>query len=734
MLGSVTDVAAVAVGSYGRRELSPESDLDIVLVHARPRDVAAIADRVWYPIWDAGFRLDHSVRTVREALDVADRDVKAMLGLIDARFVAGDAKLADELFRRTREAAHQRGRRWIPPLRADVQERHAKAGDVAFLLEPELKDGRGGLRDLTVQRALQAIVPEVMSEQSLLASSATLLSVRVALHRISGRPLDQLFLEHQDAVAEQLGYADADALMTAVAASAREIAWHLDDAWRIADKWLPGARRRRANPRPQLLAQGVELRDGEIDLAADARVEDAPALILDVARLGVEYGVPIARDALRRLSVEAPALTTVWSQHTRDAFLSLLGAGDATVGAFEDLERYELVSRILPEWSAVRGKIQRNAFHRFTVDRHLLETVARAGGMSRRVLRPDLLLIGALLHDIGKGFPGDHTDAGVVVADEIATRMGFEPDDVATIVAMVRHHLLLPAVATSRDLRDPHTIEDVASTLGSPQLLELLHALTEADSLSTGESAWSPWKAELIDELVWRVDRVFEGSHDSEPPSLDLDADDAALVDRSKGADLYVERSAASVTIVTRDRPMLFCHVVGVLAHLGQSVRGARARCRGQLAIDTFDVESSVGRVFEVDKFERELRRTFAGELQLDDELARRAGQYERLKRPAAARPADPRVLIDADARGAATIVQVRAADRIGLLYSITRVLAEHGLDIRHAKISTLGHEVVDTFYVVTAGAGTPVTDVAQLAGIEDALLPVLSPVAVAAH
>ncbi len=178
--------------------------------------------------------------------------------------------------------------------------------------------------------------------------------------------------------------------------------------------------------------------------------------------------------------------------------MALLGGGDAMVPMVELLDEHGLFVHYLPEWDRVRCKPQRNAFHRFTVDRHLLEAVARADDLVRSVRRPDLLLVGALLHDLGKGGPGDHTDNGVVLAQTVATRMGFDPDDVAVLVDLVRHHLLLPSFATGRDLEDPATIAAVADAAGTEDTLDLLAALTVADSIATGPTAWSDWKAGLV--------------------------------------------------------------------------------------------------------------------------------------------------------------------------------------------------------------------------------------------
>ena len=311
------------------------------------------------------------------------------------------------------------------------------------------------------------------------------------------------------------------------------MAWHVDDAWRAARAAIEGPRGRTSGGGDLALADGIVLRDGELALTADADLAENPSLLVQLADLSANRDAAIARPTLRRLVAEAPVLPDPWPEGARDAFVGFLGAGTVAIPVFETLDRYGLVTRILPEWSAVRSKPQRNAFHRYTVDRHLVECAARAATLTRTVGRPDLLLVGALLHDLGKGYPGDHTEVGMVLVAEVAQRMGCEPHDVDALVHMVELHLLLPSVATSRDLDDPDVIGAVAEQVSDAELLHLLAALTEADSLATGESAWSDWKARLVAQLVERVARVLAG----ERPELGeaSAADDDALVARAGG-------------------------------------------------------------------------------------------------------------------------------------------------------------------------------------------------------
>lgn len=700
-------VALVAVGALGRRELCPASDLDLVVVHdGKSRDIGDLASAIWYPVWDAGLQLDHSVRTVKEAAKVADDDVKAALGLLDARFVAGDEAWFDALVARVHDGWRAKARGRLGALDALVHQRHDGAQDVAYALEPDTKNGRGGSRDLTILGVLARVTPVYEPDPALAAARETLLEVRVALERRFGRRA-RLLLEYQDEVAADLGDADADALMTRVSAAARTIAWQCDDAWRAVRAWTEGPRGRAAVGRERELGSGLVLRDREVAAADDASPADDPSLVFRAAAAAAYEGVPVARPTLRRLAAECPVTVGRWSDATRECFVSLLGAGAPMVEQFELLDRFGLVTPFLPEWERVRCLPQRNAFHQWTVDRHLLETAARAAEQVRDVSRPDLLLVGALLHDLGKGLPGDHTDNGVDQAVVVATRMGFAPADVAVLLALVRLHLLLPSVATGRDLGDPATIAAVADEIGSEDVLELLAALTEADSLATGPTAWSAWKAALLRRLVdataahlGRRPHELEGA--DEQWALDAADRFRADLDDADGLGVMVEPHEHGAVIVADDATGLLALEVATLGVHGQDVRRARTFTIGSVAVGDFVVDPRHPTDIDWDRFRTDLAEALADPIAIAARLAARAHRYSSVARPTAARAAEPRVLVE-NTSSRATVVEVRAADGIGVLYAITGALAGLGVRVEQAYVSTLGHEVVDSFYVTDA-------------------------------
>jgi [protein-PII] uridylyltransferase len=714
-------VALVAVGGYGRRELSLQSDLDLVLVHTLGRSgsgLSELADAIWYPIWDARLKLGHAVRTVDEALALAADDLDTATSLLDSRFLAGDAGLAAELAEKADRLWRKRARRYLGVMAERVRERHARAGEAAFLLEPDLKEGRGGLRDVHAlhwAQAAHAILWEGDPDR-LDAAYDVLLAARVELHRRTGRPGDKLLLQEQDSVAAALGYESADELMRAIAAAARSISWTSDDTWARIESSLSGPfgrlRRERA------IGGGLVLRDGEVHVTADADVENDPALPLQAAAAAAARETRIHRASLVRLAAAAPDLPEPWPPAVLEALVELLRAGAPAVGLLEALDQTGLWERYVPEWPLVRAKPQRNAYHRFTVDRHLWEATVEAAGVAGRVARPDLLVLAALFHDIGKGLPGDHTRNGIDMLGRIGPRMGLPPGDTAILVALCRHHLLLADVATRRDLADPATLQAVADAVGSAEVLGLLGALTEADSLATGPAAWSTWKADLVRDLVVRTDHVLGGGWAHEiAEAFPTDAQKALLAEGRQ----VITHDGPVLTVVCADRHGLFNRVAGVLALHGLDVLDAAAATEGRMALEVFRVESSLGPVFSWPSVVEDLERALEGRLALRARLAERARRYGR-SRALSAEKIDTVVRFDLTASADATVVEVHASDAVGALYRITRAFADLDLDIVSAKVQTLGPVAVDSFYLRDA-AGRKVGDPQVLAEIERAVL-----------
>jgi [protein-PII] uridylyltransferase len=722
-------LALLAVGGYGRSLLCPYSDLDVVLVHRGHKDVKAVADALWYPVWDEGVHLDHSVRRPAEVLSAAADDVRVALGLLDGRRVWGEPRVADPLLAKARTAWRDRlGPQYLPTLEAQMQERHTAAGDVAFLLEPDLKESHGGLRDVAVLRALSMYAPllaDYTDLTSLEASAAVLTTVRVELHRMAQRAQEKLLLQDQDQVAAALAYEDADALMADVSEAGRQIAWVSDDAWRRRRLWdpTPPARRRFGRSGEQAgTAAAAQPTDpdlvdigGEIALAPTAAVSDDASLAFRLAATAAELDRPIAKGSLHRLADRMPPPGDPWPPPVRTTLLRLLAAGRPAIDKLESLDQHGLLVRVIPEWAAVRNKPQRNAYHTFTVDRHLLETAAIASGLTDRVERPDLLLIGALLHDIGKGSPGDHTEVGMGIVRRLSTRMGFVPADVETLVNLVRHHLLLPDTATRRDLDDPTTITTVARAAGDRVTLHLLGALTEADSRATGPSAWGSWKAGLVAELVARADRALSGLGEAQPagPAPIPPAYRRMMEEVRASGQPAVTLDPPQVVVAAPDRPGLLSSVAGALALNRMDVRAANVSGADGVAVEVFTVEVARGTWPDTARLREDLAAVLEDRLPIGERLSERERVYP-APRPSAAHVPGRDVSVDNEASESSTVLEVRAPDEVGLLHRITRSLFESDLDVVSARVSTLGELVVDAFYVREA-AGDKVVDPGRL-------------------
>jgi [protein-PII] uridylyltransferase len=631
--------------------------------------------------------------------------------------------LCAPLLEGARQNWQKRASRVLTELAASVEARHQHSGDAAYRLEPDLKEARGGLRDvhaLSWAKAAHAILLDY-DQVSLAKAYAVLLDARVELQRRTGRPGNVLLLQEQDGVAQSLGLPDADHLMAEVSDAARRIAWTSDDTWRRVVSTLRGPVAR-GGQRARDLGSDVLLADGEVTIGPDAVPAEDPTLALRVAVAAARHASPIDRRALERLAAGSPALGDAWPADAAALFVALLAAGRPAVAVVEALDHYGIWAQVLPEWRAVRSRPQHNAFHRFTVDRHLLETAANAAGLVDRVNRPDLLVLAAFLHDLGKGRPGDHSTVGAGLARRIASRMGLPDDDVDTLECLVVNHLLLADVASRRDLDDPVTIRRVAEEMRTSERVRLLGALTEADSLATGPSAWSPWKAGLVATLVDRVVEALDGM--AAPGTVATAAagfpSDAQVARLAEGG-RHIESQGNVLTVMTDDRPGVFSRVAGVVALHGLDVVAASAYSSDDgRALAEFRVMDSVRDAIPWPRVIAALDLAFEGRLALSARLAERRRTYDRP--PFSRRAVTARVSFDNAASDAATVIDVYAMDRTGLLYAITRALAELDLDIHSARIQTLGPEVVDAFYV-RGGDGRKVTDAATLGEIERAIL-----------
>ncbi len=715
-LAAIDDMALLAVGGYGRGRLCPASDIDVVLVHSDKVDGGDLAEALWYPAWDRGLALGYVVVTLDQAETLLAEEFEWATALLDTRLIVGNPWYQSEVDRLTTEAWTSRRDELLHKLARSVEQRHQDRGDAASQIEPNLKEGRGGLRDVHAMnwasRAQPGFAEELVAE--LQSDVDVLLEARVELHRLQGRSGDVLTLEFQDSVAEALGHKSSGELMLRLARSARRIAWYSDEAWR---RWeyvnrLDGA------PVREVLS---------VETALDAALEGDPLLPLRMAARAAQEDLVLDRGDLAWFSRQWTGIAEPWPAEARSLFADLFMAGRPAVRVVEDLDHFGLMERLMPEWTNVQCRPQRNVLHTYTVDRHLCEAAVNAAALTENVIRPDLLVVGALLHDIGKGYPGDHTEVGIKVIADIAQRMDYPDHDVAVLVDLCRHHLLLPDVATRRDLADPGTIRAVAAAVDSVEFLQLLAALTEADSIATGPSAWGSWKAGLLRDLVDRTCHVLEGGQLEEVVSSDFPSTE--ILDLMAHGERHLAGKGTQLTVVCADRIGLFAAVAGALAVCGLEVLDAVQHTEpghhyehGQkMAAMEFTLQPPQAGVVDWDEVISMCERALDGSAALRARILRRARDYDRYRRRLSAVPPRRAVVIDNDVSDWATVVEVHAPDEIGLLYYMTQAMQELQLDIRRAKIQTFGPQAVDSFYV-SQSDGEKITDPLLLAEIKLAL------------
>ena len=534
-------LALAAVGSLGRRDCGPESDIDLVLLHdGKPHrelkdGLQGLADSLWYPIWDSHMELDHSVRSLAGCRGIAKADLAASLGLLDVRRVAGDRELVEDATSRILADWRSGARQRFSELIDEQVSRRRQFGRLAYLIEGDIKEAAGGLRDALL---IKAMVASWLTERPAIAYEPAyefLLNVRDALASLTHRHNHVLRMEHQDDVAALLGFTGetgqdpADELLMEIAQAARTIRAAYTETSRRAQSNLQPPERSRFKPRmvrgrlaPPILqevAPGVAENSGELVLASSGNPAD-PRLLLATARAAAERDLPIRLATLQHLEQAGAGrelayrwkLGEAWPDWAREDFEAILACERAQITVWEFMDIAGLLTELVPVWQEIRNLPQRSVIHRHTVDRHQIEVVSRIPRMtSGDVALNDLsrgrrsaLLLSAMFHDIGKrpGHP-EHAQRGAEMIPGILTPMGYEQEVIDDVVVLTRHHLLLGDLATSADPEEPCTWEVISRAVnGDPELLACLHMLTQADASSCKPEAWDAWKASLVANLV----------------------------------------------------------------------------------------------------------------------------------------------------------------------------------------------------------------------------------------
>jgi [protein-PII] uridylyltransferase len=539
--------ALVATGGYGRGVLAPHSDIDLLFLTeeaaAGPR-TRRMVEFVLYLLWDLGLKVGHATRGVRECMEEAGRDTTVLTALVDARFLAAE--------RFTRERVARGLGPFLAAKRAERAARHARYGESPYLVEPHIKEGRGGLRDLQtlywlaryafgVERMPELVGPDspgggLLTEHEARAIRRAwnfLWTVRFHLHYVAGRAEERLTFDFQPVVGARMGYTP-HGRQDGVERFMKHLFLTVRDVLRLTRVLEPAIERaalgppaRRREGDAALAGQGLAFADGKLVAAPpDRDFAREPVLMLRILKAARDRKLEIHPLAIRALIRHAHHAAGLRGDAEANAtFLDLLTGRDAPAW-LRLMNETGFLSRFVPEWARIVGLMQFDTYHVFTVDEHTVEVV----GVLQQLERGELaeiapvaseivghvqsrraLYVAALLHDIAKGRGGDHSELGARIAQELCPRLGLTPEETETVSWLVLHHLLLSQTAFKRDIEDPKTILDIADLVQSPERLRLLLVLTVADMRGVGPKVWNGWKATLLREVYWRVAEVLAG-------------------------------------------------------------------------------------------------------------------------------------------------------------------------------------------------------------------------------
>ena len=801
---------AIAQGGYGRGELNPASDIDLLFLYPWKVNpyVETTAEVILYALWDAGLTVGHALRNIRECGRLAARDLKVKTALLDARYLAGDEPLYTEFDRSMVDDVWSHDpTRFFKEKLAESAERHARAGDSVYLLQPQLKEGQGGLRDLhtalwmakakfKVRTFRDLVALGIVPERSLAELEQALdfvWRVRNAMHLAAGGHQDLLSFDLQERLAPTLGFAGG---RPGVEAFMRTYYAHATTLNRFAEAVIARCVQaaepyRTTHARSRLIRDGMRIQGRTLWIASRDVFAKDPAAIVHVFGEAQRHGAtfaPSTRDLIR----EALPLLAAHRADAAvaDAFLDILRAKGHVDETLFEMHKLGVLKELIPEFGHLDCLIAQDPFHIYTVDHHSLMGVReierlRAGEFERtlphltqvmhEVAEPELLFLGMIFHDVGKGHGHDHSGRGARMMGEIATRLGLNEDERAACEFLVQHHLLMSHLAQRRDVHDDQLIADFCRTVGTVENLHRLYLLTYADMRAVAPGVWNNWRDSLLSELYLRAREVFEKGGveaedraaraarirarvSAEAPAAARPALDAFLASMPESyvigtpeemlpthgvlrrrfaereaagerpalaTDLthFPERDYSEFAVCTRDRPGLFAMLSGVLAAHGMNILAARiTTSRDAVALDTFRI-SHIDTDVAIDeerweRVERALRGVLAGEIDVE-ELARRARRPSILARRR--RPVPTRVEIDNRVSREYTVLDIYSADRVGLLFDITNCLYHLWLEIHVAKITTMVDQVLDVFYV-TDTQGRKIEDETQLALIQQAL------------
>ncbi|MFC0633664.1 [protein-PII] uridylyltransferase [Brevundimonas balnearis] len=777
-------LAVLAVGGYGRGVLAPFSDLDLLFL--RPWKTTArtesVVEFMLYVLWDLGLKVGSAVRSVDESLSIARQDMTVRTALLEARWLVGDQALAEGFLTKFRtEVGRADPRAFIAAKLEERDARHQKAGAVRYKVEPNVKDGKGGLRDLnTLFWIARALAPESPLGERVMDDLLTsrerrsfefafdfLWRVRAHLHLSAGRAVETLSFDLQPEVARRMGWRgrgdepaverfmrryfqvarDVGALTRAM--SAKLEARHQKTALSLS-RLLPRKSRK-------LGVEGFIEDAGRLSVTGPEVFADDPVRLIELFVAADAHDLDLHPDAyaavIRALPTVSPSLRR--DPRAAAAFLHVLAHGENPYRALTLMNETGLLGRFLPEWGRIVGQTQFNMYHAYTVDEHTLQAIRVIADIAAGRLRDDhplateivhriadreALFLAMLLHDVGKGGERGQLEDGAIAARRACERLGVEGRRIEQVVWLVRHHLALSDYAQKRDVSDPATVRAFAELVGDPERLRLLLVLTVADIRAVGPGVWNSWKGRLMRDLYGQVEALFRGEAlehadplAEHPGLLEAAQAEGAAVEvrapeaRVKGpADADESLHVTEVAVAARDRPGLFADLAEALAASGADVAGARvATTDDGWALDVFQIQDGTGAPYGQAEARRlpglaaALRTAALGRSQV------RALEIQPVSRRRAAFEVRPVVMIDTATSPRATVVEVSGADRPGLLADLARTLTEQEVSIRSAHIAAFGERAVDSFYVTDA-EGRKLTSEAALDRLQTALEAVL--------
>lgn len=771
-------MALVAVGGYGRSELFPLSDIDLLLLYRPEVEPAlpAVTQAIFYPLWDAGLEVGHSVRTVDSCLSDAGGDFFFRVALLDARFLIGD----QPLFQQLQEAYQRRfihGQRlaFLEDMICHRDERHRRYGLHSYRLEPHIKEIRGGLRDIQSMLWTAKVVfglkdltalreAGLLSEEEHRAFEEAwegLIAIRNRLHYISARKNDQLYFEHQEEIAKALsfrstkGIMDVEHFMRQVYSHLQTIATTSDLFFEHVHEVLQKTSGKAHDDDSQELEPGIVLRRGRIRLSGAEQLCATPGLMLRLFLQAAQSGLPLHHQTKKLLSANLTLVDDAFRQDPQlgRVFLDILSQDKAPLAVLEAMLECGLLTAYLPEFGHLKSLAQHDIYHVFTVDLHLLQTLAILHQLTldqapifSLLSNPPLLYLAGLLHDIGKGYGGDHEDKGAELARQIGLRLHLGSREIGLLEFAVANHLFLTNTALRRDLDDDALIQRCAQRVGTLERLAMLYLLSIADAMATGPTVWNDWKAALLLDLYlkiallldkaggapqdlnsgieWIKEKVAARLEGRCPMDLTLLPDDYLLNFSPEEIAQHIEQSRAlapaglvvlpqdkeahwSILILTRDRPGLLAKICGAIAL--NSLRLLAAQ------IFTWPDGTVVDVINVLPLFDKPLAEHDWQQLHSDLEKAinhrlgleyRLRQKYQAGRKAMAKIHAPAKVVFDNEASETYTVIEVYATNHHGISYAITRTLTDFQINVFRAKIGTRSDQVVEVFYVLDSEGG----------------------------